>query len=80
MRSMWMVWRAAAQIVEGLSSEDAEKARALAYRLFQTAERRGWAQEAYAYNTLVTNWRAIQEVAARIKKEQGANQGGLFAE
>ena len=33
----------AAQIVVGLSSEDAEKARALAYRLFQTAERRGWA-------------------------------------
>ena len=70
----------AAQIVVGLSSEDAEKARALAYRLFQTAERRGWAQEAYAYNTLVTNWRAIQEAAARIKTDQGANQGGLFAE
>ena len=70
----------AAQIVVGLSSEDAEKACALAYRLFQTAERRGWAQEAYAYNTLVTNWREIQEAAARIKKEQGANQGGLFAE
>lgn len=70
----------AAQIVVGLSSEDAEKARALAYRLFQTAERRGWAQEAYAYNTLVTNWRAIQEAAAWIKKEQGAKQGGLFAE
>ncbi|AME03803.1 hypothetical protein [Selenomonas sp. oral taxon 136] len=70
----------AAQIVVGLSSEDAEKARALAYRLFQTAERRGWAQEAYAYNTLVTNWRAVQEAAAQIKKEQAANQGGLFAE
>ena len=70
----------AAQIVVGLSAENAEKARALAYRLFQTAERRGWAQEAYAYNTLVTNWRAIQEAVTRIKKEQGANQGGLFAE
>lgn len=70
----------AAQIVVGLSSEAAEKARALAYRLFQTAERRGWAQEAYAYNTLVTNWREIQEAAARIKKDQGANQGGLFVE
>jgi hypothetical protein len=70
----------AAQIVVGLSAEDAEKARALAYRLFQTAERRGWAQEAYAYNTLVTNWREIQEAAARTKKEQGAKQGGLFAE
>ena len=70
----------AAQIVVGLSAETAEKARALAYRLFQTAERRSWAQEAYAYNTLVTNWREIQEAAARIKKEQGANQGGLFVE
>ena len=70
----------AAQIVVGLSAETAEKARALAYRLFQTVERRGWAQEAYAYNTLVTNWREIQEAAARIKKEQGANQGGLFVE
>ena len=70
----------AAQIVVGLSSEAAEKARALAYRLFQTAERRGWAQEAYAYNTLVTNWREIQEAAVRIRKEQGANQGGLFAD
>ena len=70
----------ASQIVVGLSAETAEKARALAYRLFQTAERRGWAQEAYAYNTLVTNWREIQEAAARIKKEQGANQGGLFVE
>ena len=70
----------AAQIVVGLSAETAEKARALAYRLFQTAERRGWAKEAYAYNTLVTNWREIQEAAAQIKKDQGANQGGLFAE
>lgn len=70
----------AAQIVVGLSAEAAEKARALAYRLFQTAERRGWAQEAYAYNTLVTNWREIQEAAVRIRKEQGANQGGLFAD
>ena len=70
----------AAQIVVGLSSEDAEKARALAYRLFQTAERRGWAQEAYAYNTLVTNWRDIQERVARMQKDQAMNQGGLFAE
>ena len=70
----------AAQIVVGLSSENAEKARALAYRLFQTAERRGWAQEAYAYNTLVTNWRDIQERVARMQKDQAMNQGGLFAE
>ena len=70
----------AAQIVVGLSSEAAEKARALAYRLFQTAERRGWAQEAYAYNTLVTNWRDIQERVARMQKDQAMNQGGLFAE
>ncbi|MBF1662769.1 MAG: DUF1156 domain-containing protein [Selenomonas noxia] len=70
----------AAEIAAALSTESAEKARALAYRLFQTAERRGWAQDAFAYNTLVTNWRDIQERVARMQKDQAMNQGGLFAE
>ncbi len=70
----------AAEIAAALSTESAEKTRALAYRLFQTAERRGWAQDAFAYNTLVTNWRDIQERVARMQKDQAMNQGGLFAE
>ena len=51
----------AALLANQLSSEQVEKARALAYRLFAICERKGWAQEAIAYNTLITSWTHIQE-------------------
>ena len=50
-----------ARLANQLSSELVEKARALAYRLFAICERKGWAQEAIAYNTLITSWTHIQE-------------------
>ena len=54
-----------ARLANQLSSEQVEKARALAYRLFAICERKGWAQEAIAYNTLVTSWAHIQEAQKR---------------
>ena len=52
---------AAARLANQLGSEQVENARALAYRLFTICERKGWAQEAIAYNTLITSWTHIQE-------------------
>ena len=52
---------AAARLANQLNSEQVENARALAYRLFAICERKGWAQEAIAYNTLITSWTHIQE-------------------
>ncbi|RKU18053.1 hypothetical protein C6500_13605 [Candidatus Poribacteria bacterium] len=52
----------AARLANQLRSEQVENARALAYRLFAICERKGWAQEAIAYNTLITSWTHIQEV------------------
>ena len=43
-----------------------EIARDLAYRLYTTCERKGWAQEALAYNSLVVDWRDIAGEAARL--------------
>lgn len=57
----------AARLANQLSSEQVENARGLAYRLFAICERKGWAQEAIAYNTLITSWAHIQE--ARKKSE-----------
>ena len=37
----------------------AERAKNLAYRLYNIADRRKWTQEAYAYNSLVTEWAEI---------------------
>lgn len=42
-----------------------EGARDLAYRLYTVCERKGWAQEALAYNSLVTSWSEISRLAHR---------------
>lgn len=57
---------ACADIVNRLMGSVAEQAKALAYRLFTIAEKKGWAQEAYAYNTLVVSWPEIQAKAAEL--------------
>lgn len=55
---------ACAKIIAPIMGSDAERAKALAYRLYTIAERKGWAQEAFAYNSLVIAWQDIQSRAA----------------
>ena len=62
--------QACAAIVAPMFGSNADKAKALAYRLFQIAERKGWAQEAFAYNNLVKAWPEIQTRAAEIQAEK----------
>ena len=57
----------AARLVVGMGAERAEKARALAYRLYSLAERRRWTDEARAYNVFVTSWPQVQAEAARLR-------------
>jgi len=57
----------AAKITAGIFSSEPEQAKSLAYRLFQIAERKDWAAEAYAYNSLVTAWQDIQAKAAELQ-------------
>ena len=59
-----------AKIVSGMMTSEPEHAKALAYRLFTIAERKGWAQEAYAYNSLVIAWPEVQSKAAEIQAQQ----------
>lgn len=48
-----------------------EIARDLAYRLYTTCERKGWAQEALAYNSLVVTWPELNRLASQpIANEQ----------
>jgi len=42
----------------------AESMRALAYRLYTLCERKGWAEEARAYNELVAAWPGIEQASA----------------
>ena len=68
-----------AQIIADIFSSEPEHAKALAYRLFQIAERKGWAGEAYAYNSLVIAWPEVQSKAAEISASRNsAKQMTLF--
>lgn len=59
-----------ANAVANMFGSNAERAKDLAYRLYTIAERKKWAQDAYAYNALVVAWPEIQSRAAEIKAVQ----------
>ena len=57
---------AAARLAQRLGGGRSEEARALAYRLYSICERKGWAQEALAYNTLAAAWGEVQAKVAAL--------------
>lgn len=59
---------ACAKILAGIFGSNGERAKDLAYRLYTIAERKNWANEAYAYNALVVAWPDIQARAAALKE------------
>ena len=46
--------------------EKAEPVRQLAYRLYTLCERKGWAEEARAYNELIVSWHDIVEASREV--------------
>lgn len=46
--------------------EKAESIRQLAYRLYTLCERKGWAEDAGLYNSLITSWHAILEESHKV--------------
>lgn len=56
----------AAQLAAAMGAGRADRARALAYRLFTAAERKGWTEEARAWNALAASWPEIWAEAAKL--------------
>src|SRR5262249_50131127 len=54
----------------------AEAIRQLAYRLYTLCERAGWAEDARAYNEIVTSWNAIESAATAAPKPRQASLFG----
>lgn len=67
----------AAALITALPGTIADQARDLAYRLYVTCERKKWAQEALAYNSLVIAWPEIARLAVERSAEGGAVQGRM---
>jgi putative DNA methylase len=61
---------ACANIMRDIYGSNGELAKALAYRLYTIAERKGWNAEAFAYNSLVIAWPEIQSKAAELQAEK----------
>ena len=68
---------ACAAIAAAVQGQLAEASRNLAYRLYSICERKNWAEEARAYNSLVTEWPKIRERAAELQARR-PEQGTLF--
>lgn len=60
----------AAKLLNKLTGDYEENSRSLAYRLYLICEKKGWTEEAIAYNTLVISWSAVQEKAVVVSKER----------
>ncbi len=72
------VWEALHQLIRALNQDGevaagallapmptrGEAIRALAYRLYTLCERQGWAEDARAYNELITAWSGIEQAAS----------------
>lgn len=59
----------AAKVLAGVASK-AEAARQLAYRLYTLCERAGRAEDARAYNEVVTGWSGIESAAVKVATPQ----------
>jgi putative DNA methylase len=84
------VWEALHQFIRTLKNEGetsaggllaaikgkSEATRQLAYRLHTLCERQGWAEDARAYNELITSWTGIEVAASMVPTEK--TQGSLF--
>jgi putative DNA methylase len=84
------VWEALHQFIRTLKNEGetsagrllaaakgkSEATRQLAYRLHTLCERQGWAEDARAYNELITSWSGIEAAASAVPTEK--TQGILF--
>lgn len=55
----------AAAVIAAVQAK-ADATRQLAYRLYTLCERAGWAEDARAYNEIVTSWSAIEAAAAAV--------------
>ena len=74
------VWEALHQLIRALNQDGesaagallarmparAEPIRALAYRLYTLCERKGWAEDARAYNELITAWSGVERGASEV--------------
>jgi putative DNA methylase len=67
----------AAELLQKVGGELGEKARDLAYRLYQICDRKKWASEALAYNSLVIAWSGVKTAEFDVRSDKEGEQQKL---
>ncbi len=70
--------QAAADLLARLGGDYGDRARDLAYRLYSICERKSWAHEARAYNSLVIAWSEISKLSRSVGEAKPAPTPSLF--
>jgi putative DNA methylase len=58
-----------ATIMADLSPDALERVKTLAYRIYQICDRKGWTDDALAYNNLVATWGILESKAKKLPKK-----------
>ncbi|MNX84847.1 hypothetical protein D3C86_1166620 [compost metagenome] len=69
--------REAAKLLRLLGTRQ-DALRQLAYRLYTECERKGWAEDARAYNDLVVAWEHVERALETLREESPIGQMALF--
>jgi putative DNA methylase len=67
----------AAELLQQVGGELGEKARDLAYRLYLICDRKKWASEALAYNSLVIAWSGVKTAEVEVRTDASGEQQKL---
>jgi len=59
-----------AELMAKLPGDTIEKVKTLSYRIYQICERRGWSEDALAYNNLVASWSVLEGKTKEAKQRQ----------
>ena len=59
-----------AELMAKLPGDTIEKVKTLSYRIYQICERKGWTDDALAYNNLVASWGVLESKTKEAKQDQ----------
>ena len=69
---------AAARLLKQVGPDYGDRARELAYRLYQVCERKKWARDALGYNSLVASWPTIDRRSREIREQPSEMQAEMY--
>jgi putative DNA methylase len=62
--------------MKALTPDMTDRAKTLAYRIYQICDRKGWTEDALPYNNLVATWGILESKASKLPEKTLPNKPG----